>query len=402
MHSGHVHNENCSHGHGHGQQHSQFANPFFPSSKCTRQTCARIISPIALFLILFAGYSVSIYIFDINLQSSNIPNDGIFYLVIWFLLIICFLRGSLASPGIVEKNWYHKHPDFYERVRNQFLQHQEMMKQQQAMMMRMQTHNNAANNQNPNNVDNSNNQNDTTINMESKQNDENERFLEIPEHVLRPPRSHYCHELEANILRMDHFCVWFNNAVGLHNYKYFILTLFYLFLFCISTDIVIVYRSFINPYPSMHVAIEEMTTFQQIWRIFCLVVVVLLSIIFTIFSSMHLYFHFWQLSKGLTSIEYHQWSQMRAMGYHLGVPFHNTHEFDFGHWNNCERMLGKDWYFWFIPTSPWLVEDGYKYEVNNESRQAVMEYSQKIHKKRQEIWQKQGLSTKNYHNDMNA
>jgi len=122
------------------------------------------------------------------------------------------------------------------------------------------------------------------------------------------------------------------------------------------------------------------------------------------FSAIHLGFHFWQLSKGLTSIEYHQWCQMKAMGHHLGVPFHNTHEFDFGCWNNWKQMFGKDWFFWCIPTNPWLIEDGYKYEINYENQEEVIEFNQKIHKKRQEIWQQQqhGLSTSRYYNDINA
>jgi len=391
MHHGHSHDDTGGHQHG-----MYFDVPMMPSGQCSRQTCARIISPIALFLIFFVGYTIFAFIFNVNLQSTHIPNDAICFLIIWLLLVISFLRGAFSSPGVVDKNWFKKYPDIYETIRNEYLRQQELMKRQQAMMKQANNNNNNNTNTNDNNntndnTTNNNNNNQTTINMEHGQNDENERFIDVPEHLLRPPRSHYCHELQANVLRMDHYCVWFNNAVGLNNYKYFILTLFYLLLYCMACDVVIIYRSFINPYSSMQTAIGEMTTFQTIWRVFCLIIVVLLSIIFTIFSAMHLYFHFWQLSKGLTSIEYHRWSQMRAMGYHLGVPFHNTHEFDYGYWDNCERMLGKDWFLWCLPTNPWLVEDGYKYEINNKNRQVMMEYGQKIHKKRQEIWQKQGL-----------
>jgi len=43
----------------------------------------------------------------------------------------------------------------------------------------------------------------------------------------KPPRSHHCSALGDCVLRMDHFCPWVNNCVGLLNHKYFILFLFY-------------------------------------------------------------------------------------------------------------------------------------------------------------------------------
>ena len=53
------------------------------------------------------------------------------------------------------------------------------------------------------------------IKEENEENEENEEDEDItfPDNFARPPRSHYCYELGSNVLRMDHFCVWFNNAV---------------------------------------------------------------------------------------------------------------------------------------------------------------------------------------------
>lgn len=61
---------------------------------------------------------------------------------------------------------------------------------------------------------------------------------QIPAQLKRPERSHFCYELKGNVLKMDHYCVWFNNAVGLKNYKFFVLTLVYLFIVCVYTLIV--------------------------------------------------------------------------------------------------------------------------------------------------------------------
>ncbi len=45
--------------------------------------------------------------------------------------------------------------------------------------------------------------------------------------VPRPERSHHCNISGCCILRMDHFCPWINNCVGLGNYKFFLQLLIY-------------------------------------------------------------------------------------------------------------------------------------------------------------------------------
>jgi len=45
--------------------------------------------------------------------------------------------------------------------------------------------------------------------------------------VFKPPRVHHCRILKRCILRMDHYCVWANNSIGLLNHKYFLNLLFW-------------------------------------------------------------------------------------------------------------------------------------------------------------------------------
>jgi hypothetical protein len=45
--------------------------------------------------------------------------------------------------------------------------------------------------------------------------------------VLKPPTAHYCREAKRVVLKMDHYCPWVNNVVGIFTQKYFLLFIFY-------------------------------------------------------------------------------------------------------------------------------------------------------------------------------
>ena len=48
----------------------------------------------------------------------------------------------------------------------------------------------------------------------------------------KPPRTHHCSISGRCVLKMDHYCVWVSNTVGLLNYKFFLLFLLWSFLGC--------------------------------------------------------------------------------------------------------------------------------------------------------------------------
>ena len=61
---------------------------------------------------------------------------------------------------------------------------------------------------------------------------------------IKPLRAHHCSICKKCHLRMDHHCPWVNNCIGLCNFRYFILFLFYLWLICIFNSILSVYPFF--------------------------------------------------------------------------------------------------------------------------------------------------------------
>eukprot|EP00483_Globobulimina_turgida_P010217 UN10236 len=219
-----------SHGAQHGHQHGH--PPMV--GQLSRGQFAKIVFPAAILVIIFITYSILVDIYALNLDTKALPIDGILFCIFWILLVASFLRGAFTSPGLVEKKWYKRYPKMHENFKIRFKSYKQQIKQQQEWMKRF-------------NKDKDENGNEETrlLIEESSNENSNENEEDFPDNFARPPRSHYCFELESNVLRMDHFCVWFNNGVGFYNYKYFLLTIIYLFLECILSIFILIYRIFI-------------------------------------------------------------------------------------------------------------------------------------------------------------
>jgi hypothetical protein len=55
----------------------------------------------------------------------------------------------------------------------------------------------------------------------------------------KPPRSHHCSMMGACVLKMDHYCVWMGNTIGLLNYRSFVLFLWWTFLGCAMSAVML-------------------------------------------------------------------------------------------------------------------------------------------------------------------
>jgi len=365
--------------------------------KWSRGAVARVVMPSAIALLLFIAYSVLVHLFNFTLDTTRLPWDATLFVVIWSLLFCSFLRGAFSSPGVVQRGWFRKYPVLHQELRAKFEKYKVAMKQQEEYMKRFQQRQQQRTSDSGGSAGSGGSEhsekccadhpNGHSDHEHHHGGNEETRLLveekeEMPEHFARPPRSHFCYELGANVQRMDHFCVWFNNAVGFSNYKYFLLSISYLLVESVLTVLILIYRVFIRSYFPQRIGFLNTL---------CLVLTFIICVFFAAFAGMHATMHWYQISKNLTSIEYHKFIQVKAMAAHFGVHWPDTHEYDHGAFENVKKWIGDDIWFWCIPTAPALSGDGYKFAVNAENRAKSMRVTALLQEKREAMWKKAKL-----------
>jgi len=149
---------------------------------------------------------------------------------------------------------------------------------------------------------------------------------------FKPPRTHHCSICNKCILRMDHHCPWINNCVGHHNYKHFVLFLFYTIVAVLDSLGLMISRAIF----AEHAA----TSFQFVllWLLGLVCVPTLLLV------GCLLCYHVNLMTKNCTTVELHrlQWGPRTS---------HQIHPYDLGLAANFQNILGTSILLWLWPTA---------------------------------------------------
>ncbi|KAJ6230128.1 zinc finger dhhc domain containing protein [Anaeramoeba flamelloides] len=158
----------------------------------------------------------------------------------------------------------------------------------------------------------------------------------------RPPRSRYSETFHALILKADHICFLVGTFVAIHNYKFFMLSLFYFTLNSILTIIIL---------------FDYLFGVVEVKLIFLSVFTGILALMFFFFLGKILITHIYLISKNLSWLE----NLQKQNEIKDGEEFINN--YNLGCWKNYKQALGKYWIFWFLPLNIGKESDGYSFKT---------------------------------------
>jgi len=158
--------------------------------------------------------------------------------------------------------------------------------------------------------------------------------------MFKPPRSHHCRKCGKCILKLDHHTDFLGNCVGFYNYKSYINSVLYEVLFL--WVLVYVYITFIS---------DPFNRARLTWGHFILVnLSYFVAIGLCVFMSFYLFFHFWLIITGRTSLE---------------MLENKQEDYNYGIWKNFQSVFGSNPLLWLIPITPDYPTQGLNFKKLN-------------------------------------
>ncbi|KXZ50012.1 hypothetical protein GPECTOR_18g166 [Gonium pectorale] len=142
----------------------------------------------------------------------------------------------------------------------------------------------------------------------------------------KPERAHHCSVTGRCVLRMDHWCIWVVNCVGLLNYKSFLLFIFYAALGC-SLALLLLLKSVIDFF-------NNRLRGPSAPLVFC---VSITSFAFALSLAGFLAMHGQLIGANCTSIEMYEKDRLHPWPYNKGFR------------RNFEEVFGRNKLRWFLP-----------------------------------------------------
>jgi len=186
--------------------------------------------------------------------------------------------------------------------------------------------------------------------------------------AFKPDRCHHCKHCNRCILKMDHHCPWVGNCIGYHNYKFFVLMIFYGFLN--SLYFTYIYKDVIR----FLILEEKIINLKLIifLGLYMFMIIIMLSLF------IFLVFHLWITMKNYSTYEY---ITKVIRTYNNSDDTVNEEKlnsrYNIDTWANFTQVFGTNIFLWFIPISSHsnknFWENGLNYKVNNNFALEVIE-----------------------------
>ena len=146
--------------------------------------------------------------------------------------------------------------------------------------------------------------------------------------TFKPLRSGHCPECNICVLKMDHHCEWLQTCIGLRNYKFFIVMIFYgncFFQFMVTSYVKFAWDAVFNATVSL-------------WSSYFILMVFLIMVVINLRFIGLLILHIFLISTGRTSREFLK-NQKSSQ----------TRRYDLGYLQNIREVLGENILLWFLP-----------------------------------------------------
>jgi len=142
---------------------------------------------------------------------------------------------------------------------------------------------------------------------------------------------------------MDHHCPWVSNCIGFHNYKYFLLMLFYT-----SVCTFMIVATSWKPVELVLYEIEKPNR-EQLLITYCVLTSYILAFTLWLVITSFFIFHLYLIKSGFTTIEFCEKKTKESQQV-------DESPFNLGFKKNFQAALGKNCWLWFIPTGIELYE----------------------------------------------
>lgn len=157
---------------------------------------------------------------------------------------------------------------------------------------------------------------------------------------VKPPHSHHCRVCGKCILHMDHHCPWISNCVGLKNYRYFVLFMFWVVLGLSFLFIHYVWPVWFSDIPRSQLT-REMRDLKRTLTLAC---VISLSAGIPVFCLLS--FHIYLICTAQSTIEFYMNSRLRRSAAKRGETWVNPS--DLGWKKNFQRIFHAHNRFWWL------------------------------------------------------